>query len=198
MTGVRQLALPGADVRYIESWLDADSSQSALTRLLSEVTYSQHRVRMFGRELPAPRLSAWVGDPDAVYTYSRVRYQPLPWTPTLTELRDRLLAEFGVRFNSVLVNRYRDGSDSMGWHADDEAELGPEPVIASISLGATRQMRFRSRPASNRVSLALTLEHGSLLWMAGATQHNYQHAILKTNAEVGERINLTFRVLAAS
>lgn len=195
---MRQLALPGADVRYIESWLDADSAQSVLTRLGSEVAYSQHRVRMFGRELMAPRLSAWVGDADAVYTYSRVRHQPLPWTPTLADLRDRLLGQFGVRFNSVLVNRYRDGADSMGWHADDEPELGPQPVIASISLGATRQMRFRSREAGRRESMAMSLEHGSLLWMAGATQRQYQHAITKTRSEVGERINLTFRVVLAA
>ena len=104
-------------------------------------------------------------------------------------------AESGIDFNSVLANRYRDGRDSMGWHADDEAELGVEPVIASISLGATRQMRFRSRTAGARGSVALALEHGSLLWMAGGTQQHYQHAISKTRATVGERINLTFREL---
>ena len=190
----RQLALPGADVRYIDNWLDADSAQSVLTRLGTEVAYSQHRVRMFGRELMAPRLSAWVGDADAVYTYSRVRYQPLAWTPTLADLRDRLLAEFGVRFNSVLVNRYRDGHDSMGWHADDEPELGPEPLIASVSLGAERRLRFRSR-ATPRVASAVDLASGSLLMMAGRTQQLYQHAIDKTRMPVGERINLTYRVI---
>ena len=166
-----------------------------MANLLAEIPWSQHQVRIFGRDLPSPRLSAWIGDPGASYTYSRVRHEPLAWTPTLVLLRSQLRAEFGIDFNSVLANRYRDGRDSMGWHADNEAELGAEPIIASISLGATRQMRFRSRAAGARGSVALALEHGSLLWMAGGTQQHYQHAINKTRASVGERINLTFRVL---
>ena len=192
---MQRVALHDADVRYRSSWLPQSTADSMLRDLLAEIPWTQHRVRIFGRDLPSPRLSAWVGDPGASYTYSRVRHEPLPWTPTLALLRGQLHAEFGIDFNSVLANRYRDGRDSMGWHADDEAELGAEPVIASISLGATRQMRFRSRAAGARGSVALALEHGSLLWMAGGTQQHYQHAISKTRATVGERINLTFRVL---
>ncbi len=193
---VWRLPLADADVRYLPGWLAQSVAESMLRALVDELPWTQHRVRMFGRELPAPRLSAWVGDPGASYTYSRVRHEPLPWTASLSELRLRLTREFCVDFNSVLANRYRDGRDSMGWHADDEPELGPQPVIASVSLGATRQMRFRSRAAAGRESLSLNLEHGSLLWMAGGTQQHYQHAIDKTRAPVGERINLTFRVLS--
>ena len=194
-TALQRIALQDADVRYQSSWLPQSTADSMLRDLLAETPWTQHRVRIFGRDLPSPRLSAWIGDPGASYTYSRVRHEPLAWTPTLALLRSQLRAEFGIDFNSVLANRYRDGSDSMGWHADDEAELGPEPVIASVSLGATRQMRFRSRAAGARGSVAVALEHGSLLWMAGGTQQHYQHAISKTRADVGERINLTFRVL---
>jgi alkylated DNA repair dioxygenase AlkB len=188
----RLLALPGAEVRYIEGWLGPEQALTAMQALRTEVPFTQHRVRMFGRELLAPRLSAWVGDPGASYTYSRVRHEPLPWTPTLAGLRDRLDSELSLRFNSVLVNCYRDGRDSMGWHADDEPELGDEPLIASISLGAERSMRFRSR-GEDRVTVALSLAPGSLLLMAGRTQQLYQHAIDKTRAAVGERINLTYR-----
>lgn len=195
---LQRLALPDADVRYLSSWLPQSTADSMLGDLRAEIPWSQHRVRIFGRDLPSPRLSAWIGDPGASYTYSRVRHEPLAWTPTLALLRSRLHAEFGIDFNSVLANRYRDGRDSMGWHADDEPELGVEPVIASISLGATRQMRFRSRAAGAQASIALALEHGSLLWMAGGTQQHYQHAISKTGAMVGERINLTFRVLLSA
>ncbi|MEZ5466809.1 MAG: alpha-ketoglutarate-dependent dioxygenase AlkB [Lysobacterales bacterium] len=194
LSGMVDLGLPGASVSYRRVWLPAAVADSAFDALLQEVPYSQHRVRMFGREIPAPRLSAWIGDPGAAYRYSRVRHEPLPWTCTLQSLRVRLQDDLGCTFNSVLVNRYRSGADSMGWHADDEAELGPEPVIASVSLGATRAMRFRARaPASIRHSLAL--EHGSLLVMAGQTQALYQHAIDKTRTPMAERINLTFRLI---
>ncbi|MBK9655518.1 MAG: alpha-ketoglutarate-dependent dioxygenase AlkB [Rhodanobacteraceae bacterium] len=191
------MALADADVRYQPDWLPEAAADVLLRALIDEIRWTQHHVRIFGRELPSPRLSAWIGDPGASYTYSRVRHEPLPWTPTLAVLRARLRAESGIDFNSVLANRYRDGRDSMGWHADDEPELGAEPVIASVSLGATRQMRFRRRRGDGSAPVAVALEHGSLLWMAGRTQQFYQHAIHKTRTEVGERINLTFRVLFA-
>jgi alkylated DNA repair dioxygenase AlkB len=190
----RLLALPGAEVRYIEDWLDPDQALTAMQALRIEVPFTQHPVRMFGRDLLAPRLSAWIGDPGASYTYSRVLHEPLPWTPTLAALRDRLDTELSLRFNSVLVNCYRDGRDSMGWHADDEPELGAEPLIASVSLGAERVMRLRSR-GENRHGFTLNLGAGSLLLMAGRTQLLYQHAIDKTRAAVGERINLTYRLV---
>jgi alkylated DNA repair dioxygenase AlkB len=190
----RSLLLPQAEVSYIENWLDPAAAGVTLAALLTEVPYTQHHVRMFGRTLPAPRLSAWIGDPGASYTYSRVRHQPLPWTPTLAALRDRLDNQLSVRFNSVLVNRYRDGRDSMGWHADDERELGDEPLIASVSLGAVRTLRFRARSAT-KFDAAVSLASGSLLLMAGRTQQLYQHALPKTREAVGERINLTFRVI---
>lgn len=191
--GFERIALPGADVLYQPGWMPVAEAGALMQRLSLEVPWTQHRVRMFGRELPSPRLSAWIGDADAVYTYSRVRHQPAPWTPALAQLRERLQAELGAPFNSVLANRYRDGRDSMGWHADDEPELGREPLIASISLGAVRRMRFRARDRS--AVAALDLAGGSLLLMGGHTQALYQHAVDKTRGDTGERINLTFRMI---
>lgn len=183
--------LPGADVRFDPAWLAPADADAMLAALIDEVPWSQHRVRLFGREMPAPRLSAWIGDPGAAYTYSRVRHEPLPWTATLATLRERLQASTGARFNSVLANRYRDGRDSMGWHADDEAELGERPLIASISLGAARV--FQLKPRGGGRTQSVTLGHGSLLLMGGDTQRLYVHALPKTARPVGERINLTFR-----
>lgn len=186
------IELPDACVRYCPQWLDSADADQALMALLDEIDYTQHEVRMFGRVLPAPRLSAWIGDSGASYRYSRVLHQPLPWTPRLLKIRQRLERDLGRPFNSVLVNRYRDGNDSMGWHADDEVELGDDPVIASVSLGAVRTLHFRSSPPGAN-KCRIELQHGSLLLMAGGTQARYQHAIHKTRMALSERVNLTFR-----
>ena len=138
---------------------------------------------MFGREVDSPRLSCWIGDPEAVYTYSRTRFVPHPWPASLLPLRERLSDELGVAFNSVLANLYRDGRDRMGWHSDDEPELGPRPVIASVSLGATR--RFSLKPRAGGASRHLDLPHGSLLVMAGDTQAAWRHALAGYRAAGG-------------
>ena len=189
------LDLAGASLRWFPRWLDADSADRLLAQLIEEVPWEQHQVRLFGRSLPAPRLSCWIGDPDAVYRYSGTRFAPRPWTPATAELRDLLQRRLGLCFNSVLANRYRNGADGMGWHADDEPELGPRPVIASLSLGAARRFVLRSRDGAQRGELLLG--HGSLLLMEGDTQARTQHALPKTARPVGERINLTFRRILA-
>jgi len=187
-----RLELPGADLHYAPGFLAAAEADAWLWRLIDEIPWEQHRLRLFGREHAAPRLSCWIGDTDAVYVYSRTRFVPRPWTPTLLELKARVEAACAARFNSVLANRYRDGRDAMGWHSDDEPELGPDPVIASLSLGAPRRFLLRGRHAPAQ-RLSLELGHGSLLLMRGATQANYRHALPRTARPVGERINLTFR-----
>lgn len=194
------LPLPGADVRYAASWLAKDEADHLLERLLDEISWEQHRFLMFGREVAAPRLSCWIGDPGAIYMYSRTRFEPRAWAPSLLSLRARLERFCGARFNSVLANLYRDGADSMGWHSDDEPELGAQPVIASLSLGAARRFRLRRRlPRGMRLTPADTLDfplaHGSLLCMAGATQSLYQHDLPKSAAVDTPRINLTFRYI---
>jgi len=183
--------LPGADVRLAQ-FCDAAQAQEWFARLHAEIAWERHRLRLFGREIQAPRLSCWVGDADATYIYSRTRFVPRPWTPSLSELRVALSAQGAEAFNSVLCNLYRDGRDAMGWHSDDEAELGARPVIASLSFGATRRFRLRGRhdPA---LRLELELESGSLLLMTGATQTHYRHDLPRSTRVTGPRINLTFR-----
>ncbi len=188
--------MPGASLALIQGWLTPAAADRHFLALQTEIEYSRHRVRLFGREHLSPRLSAWIGDADAVYRYSGTLHQPLAWTATLSELRARLNSELTYRFNSVLVNRYRDGNDSMGWHSDDERELGPDPLIASVSLGSTRSFRLKSREKGGP-ERSFELDHGSLLLMAGATQRLYRHALPKTRRPVGERINLTFRRINA-
>ncbi|TCV95737.1 DNA-N1-methyladenine dioxygenase [Luteibacter rhizovicinus] len=184
--------LPGADVTMCPEWLGVAEADSLLRHLSGELPWEVHRIRMFGRMVDSPRLSAWIGDADAVYTYSRTRFVPHPWMPVLASLRDRASEACGVSFNSVLANLYRDGGDSMGWHADDEPELGPRPTIASVSLGETRTFRFRDRETGGR-TVAVDLTHGSLLRMAGDTQALYRHDLPKRVRVHGPRINLTFR-----
>ncbi|MFI4970610.1 MAG: alpha-ketoglutarate-dependent dioxygenase AlkB family protein, partial [Lysobacterales bacterium] len=158
--------LPGADLRYDAHAWPRDCADALFVAVHTEIPWQTHRLNLFGREVDSPRLSCWIGDADAVYTYSRTRFEPLPWTPTVERLRDDLARRLGTRFNSVLANLYRNGRDSMGWHSDDEAELGPAPLIASLSFGAARTFRLRSR-ATREAALSIELAHGSLLVMGG-------------------------------
>jgi len=186
------LPLPDADVTFAPCWLDAAQADRLLSGLREGIAWENHRIRLFGREHASPRLSCWIGDPGTAYRYSGALFVPRPWPSLLEPLRERLCAELGVGFNSVLANLYRDGRDCMGWHSDDEPELGEAPVIASLSLGATRRFVLKHRRDPER-KLALELPHGSLLVMAGATQRNYRHALPRTAKVASERINLTFR-----
>lgn len=191
-----RIALRDAELRYRPGWLPAVRADALFDALSAQVPWEIHRIRLFGREVDSPRLSCWMGDADATYRYSGVRHAPRPWLPALDGVRERLRRETGADFNSVLLNRYRDGRDAMGWHSDDEAELGPQPIIASLSLGATRRfvLKHRREPSCR---LALELEHGSLLLMSGPTQRHYRHALPRTAKPLGERINLTFRHIVA-
>lgn len=186
------IPLAGARVSLDPHWLPTDQADALLVALMRAVPWEVHRIRLFGREHASPRLSCWIGDPGARYRYSGTLFEPHPWPPELAAVRERLSEALGSRFNSVLANRYRDGSDTMGWHSDDEPELGPEPLIASLSLGATRRFLLRHRAEPSR-RLALELAHGSLLVMSGRTQRFYRHALPRTRRPVGERVNLTFR-----
>lgn len=187
------IALPHADLRFDPAFLPPAAASALLTQLIAEVAWEQRAIRIFGQEIPQPRLTAWYGDPAVRYTYSGLSWEPQPWTPALQALRQRVEAATGTRFNSVLLNYYRDGRDSMGWHADDEPELGPAPAIASVSLGATRRFRLRPKGGLIHAPLGLDLPSGSLLLMAGPTQQHWQHALPKTARPVGPRLNLTFR-----
>jgi alkylated DNA repair dioxygenase AlkB len=186
------LPLPDADVRLDPHWLPQAEATALFDALLVAVPWEVHRIRLFGREVDSPRLSCWIGDTGAAYAYSGTRFTPHPWPEALRPVRARLRDELGIDFNSVLANRYRNGRDGMGWHRDSEAELGRDPVIASLSLGAMRRFALRHRhDASTRI--AFDLPPGALLVMAGQTQRHYLHALPKTARAVDERINLTFR-----
>jgi alkylated DNA repair dioxygenase AlkB len=190
--GWQELPLEGAELALIEHWLVPSEADALLARLRTGISWENHRIRMFGREVASPRLSCWIGDPDASYVYSRTRFEPHPWPDVLLDLRERVEQACGARFNSVLANLYRDGRDAMGWHSDDEPELGPQPVIASLSLGEPRRFLLRTREGGARAQ-ELTLGHGSLLRMAGDTQRHYRHALPRMARVTTARINLTFR-----
>lgn len=156
------------------------------------IKWQQKEIKLFGRSILQPRLVCWMGS--VPYTYSGTQNIPYPIPPVVAWLKQTADKEAGVQFNSVLANLYRDRCDSVAWHADDEKELGPEPVIASLSLGATR--RFSIRRNSDKKRWDVDLVHGSLLIMSGRSQLDYQHCIPKQREFCGERINLTFRVMS--
>ncbi|HEX7815140.1 alpha-ketoglutarate-dependent dioxygenase AlkB [Dyella sp.] len=187
-----RIDLPGADLRWIPQWLTPGRASDLFEALREQIAWEVHRIRIFGRQVDSPRLSCWVGDAGATYVYSRTRFEPQPWTPLLADLRGDVERACDAHFNSVLANLYRHGQDAMGWHSDDEPELGAEPVIASLSLGAERSFRFRSRDGVRTVR-SITLPSGSLLRMAGRTQALYQHDLPRRMRESEPRLNLTFR-----
>jgi alkylated DNA repair dioxygenase AlkB len=188
----RRIELPGADLRWWGAAFDGAEADATFQALRTGIDWQSEEIVLFGRSHVVPRLVAWHGDADAAYTYSGTLHVPSPWAPLLARLRDRVEQLTAHRYNSVLLNLYRGGRDGMGWHADDEPELGPEPAIASVSFGATRRFVLRHRRRRDQ-RLALDLGHGDVLLMAGTTQHQYLHSLPKTARPAGERINLTFR-----
>jgi alkylated DNA repair dioxygenase AlkB len=187
------LALPFEDGQLW--WLERlplDLAPDAmLARLVAETDWRAETITVFGKQHLQPRLTAWHGE--KAYTYSGLRLAPRPFTALQQEIRDAVEAATGLRFNSVLLNYYRDGRDSMGMHADDEAELGPDPAIASVSFGATRDFILRHKATKKTIKVPLT--SGSLLLMAGKTQHFWSHGINKSARPTGPRVNLTFRYI---
>jgi alkylated DNA repair dioxygenase AlkB len=162
-----------------------------MQRLLDETAWRAETIFLFGREVAQPRLSAWHGEQR--YTYSGRTFEPLPFTPLQLEIKRAVEAASGKRFNSLLLNYYRNEQDSMGFHSDDEPELGPQPAIASVSFGATRTFILKHKKQPKTVKIDLT--DGSLLLMAGKLQHCWRHGINKERTPRGPRINLTFRLI---
>lgn len=190
------LPAPKPDITYNPAWLPPDEADALFSTLRTTIPWETHRIKLFGREIDSPRLSCWIGDPGTDYKYSGVRFAPHPWPEALLPIRERLVRELGVPFNSVLANLYRDGKDSMGWHSDNEPELGSEPVIASVSLGAERRFAMKQRIAQAKTELKLS--NGSLLVMRGSTQRHWKHALPKAGKIRAERLNLTFRRISAA
>ncbi len=174
--------------KFIETTL-ADTYYEALQ---ANIQWQQGYIHLFGKTQKEPRLSAYYGDAEAQYQYSGRSMIPLPWNNTLLSLKKRISIDKEYHFNSVLCNYYRAGQDSMGWHSDDEPELGASPAIASISFGETRRFLLRQKK-HHKNKLSISLAHGDLLIMSGETQANWQHHIPKSTKKLSPRINLTFR-----
>ncbi|WP_296276097.1 alpha-ketoglutarate-dependent dioxygenase AlkB family protein [Pseudomonas sp. UBA7530] len=187
-------AIADAELDYLPGWVDAAVADSWLHALVEQTPWQQPELFIHGRYYRTPRLTAWYGDTEARYRYSGKLHEPLPWTPLLDEIRQRVVRQVGQPLNAVLLNYYRDGQDSMGWHSDAEPELGRDPLIASLNLGGSRRLDLR-RVGSTRIEHSLTLEHASLLVMRGPTQHHWQHQVAKTRQACAPRLNLTFRLI---
>jgi alkylated DNA repair dioxygenase AlkB len=175
----------------------ADLAHSVLRQLLGEVPWRAENIVLWGKSFPLPRLTAWYGDLGKHYTYSGLMLRALPWTPLLLDLKGRVEAVAGVAFNSVLLNYYRDHRDSVGFHSDDERELGERPVIASVSVGEVRTFTLKHKTRATVKPVRLNLASGSLLLMAGETQRYWKHGVNKETSPCGPRVNLTFRRIRA-
>lgn len=174
----------------------ARSEADAVFRSLHDrAEWKQEKIRMYGKEIDIPRLTAWYGDPGMTYTYSGIRGDSTPWLPELLEIKNRIEHLAHATFNSVLLNLYRKGADGVAWHSDDEPELGKEPVIASVSLGQERVFHMKHKKDSRLKKQIILLPHGSLLLMRGPTQQNWVHQIPKSKKPLGPRINLTYRLI---
>ena len=183
----------GAWLDFEGAWLSTKEAHDVLAALRGEMAWEQREIVLFGRRILQPRLIAWAGD--LPYRYSGQTLEPRAFTPTLQALLARVRERSRAPFNHVLANRYRSGDDSMGLHADDEPELGPDPTVAIVSLGATRRLTIRPRRKPDRSRHDLELGHGALLVMGGTLQRHYVHGVPRRTGAPGERISLTFRRL---
>lgn len=201
--------LPHGTLHYTKHFVE--DSQGLFDCLMQSTPWRRDSIQIMGREQLIPRQQAWIADSGLTYQYSNLTLQPQPWYPALTQLRERVVHHVGAKFNSVLMNLYEQGSNSCGWHADDEPELGKNPLIASLSFGAVRRFLLKPKrlskmsietgaqpadpavPTRNDALIRVDLEPGSLLLMSGPLQHYWRHCLPKTKKPVSPRINCTFR-----
>ena len=189
-----QFIIPNADIEYYPNFFESNRANELFEKLKNEIPWQQDNITVFGKTYSQPRLTALFGNEGKPYAYSNIEMQPNPWNPLLQFIKDEIEQVSKANFTTVLLNLYRDGKDSNGWHADNEKELGLNPVIASLSLGAERSFHLRHNTIKEQ-KLKIDLEHGSLLLMKGETQHFWKHQISKTAKIIGPRINLTFRII---
>jgi len=196
--------LPNAEIEYFPHLFDVEKSDLLFDKLYNEIPWQQDEIRVYGKNHLQPRLTALFGNEGKPYSYSNIVMQPHAWTPLLTYIKEEVENQSGQKFTTVLLNLYRDGKDSNGWHSDNEKELGRNPVIASVSFGAERPFHLQHNSIKEAIrsgaelSVAkqkIILQHGSLLVMKGETQHFWKHQIPKTAKAIGPRINLTFRII---
>ena len=189
---VEEFELPGADLTLHKSvWVQPDGDLLC-QQLVEELEWSQDKISMFGQVHDVPRLNAWYGDRNCSYSWSGIQMSPMEWTPTLSSIRERVIELAGEEFNSVLANLYRDGSDKVDWHADDEQVLGLTPVIASVSFGASRKFRLRRKDRS-LTATDIVLDSGDVLVMRGPTQQLWEHQVPRSKMVTEPRVNLTCR-----
>lgn len=189
---VINISLLNGEMDYYPTFFSVQESNSYMQALMNSLAWKQESMRLYGKEVLFPRLMAWYGDTGSAYRFSGTTYEPQHWTKELREIKDRITPYCKASFNSVLANLYRNGNDAMGWHADDEPELGLHPIIASVNFGAARKFRLRYK-SDHKLTYEVGLTHGSLLVMKGTLQEYWEHQIPKTKKVLSERINLTFR-----
>lgn len=189
-----EIPLPEAKLLYCESFFTEDEATSFFNELRQQTPWRSDTITVFGKTYDQPRLTALYATNEKPYSYSGIQMKPLAFTPIISSLAHKIYEITGIQFTTCLLNLYRNGQDSNGWHSDDEKELGKNPPIASLSFGATRKFKLRKKD-DHQQKLDIDLKNGSLLLMLGETQHTWQHQIPKTKKEVGERINLTFRII---
>lgn len=178
---------------FHSNFFSKSESDSLFKGLRSNILWNQESMNMYGKKIDFPRLTAWYGNNDKSYSFSGITLRPHPWTTEILSIKSKIEPFSKIMFNSVLLNLYRDGKDSISWHTDAEKELGINPIIASVNFGASR--KFQLRHINTKETIEIELTHGSLLIMQGELQHFWQHQVPKTSKKIGERINLTFRVI---
>jgi alkylated DNA repair dioxygenase AlkB len=185
--------IENGEFQFYPGFFNKNESDVFLMELKNSVLWKQESMNMYGKKIDFPRLTSWYGENDKPYSFSGITLQPNPWTDDMLKIKEKIERLSTVCFNSVLLNLYRNGNDSISWHTDAEKELGFNPVIASVNFGATR--KFQLRHIKTKKKLELELSHGSVLIMQGELQHFWQHQVPKTSKPANERINLTFRVI---
>ena len=189
-----KISMPDADVIHFARLFDPYEANSLFLQLQQNIEWQQEQIKLYGQVYDLPRLTAWYGDPAKTYSYSGISITSLEWIEALLEIKRRIESVSDYSFNSVLLNRYRNGSDGVSWHADDEPELGQNPVTGSVSFGEARPFQLKHKTLDEKRKIIL--ENGSYLLMKGRTQHCWLHQIPKSKRVLGERINLTFRQIA--
>ena len=189
-----KISMPDADVLYYVRLFGPSEANSLFLQLQQNIEWQQEKIKLYGQMHDLPRLTAWYGDPAKTYSYSGISIRSLEWVEALLEIKRRIESVSDYSFNSVLLNRYRNGSDGVSWHADDEPELGQNPVLGSVSFGEARPFQLKHKTLDEKRKIILV--NGSYLLMKGRTQHCWLHQIPKSKRILGERINLTFRLIA--
>lgn len=186
--------VPDASIIYYPNYFSTEEATILFDTLQKEIPWQQDDIKVYGKVYPQPRLTALFGNEGKSYSYSNITMHPHKWSPLLMSIKEKVEKATEAIYSTVLLNYYRDGKDSNGWHADNEKELGTNPIIASLSFGAERMFQLKHNASPNQ-KINIPLAHGSLLVMKGTTQHFWKHQIPKTTKPIGPRINLTFRII---